>query len=78
MSNVKIVLNNEGIQAFLHGDEVRTMLEGISQRMVQRCGKGYRYKITDNKRRSCAQIRAGTKTAKLDNLRNNTLLKNLW
>ena len=77
MSNVKFVLNSEGVQELLKSAEMQAVLDSHAQAVADRAGLGYAAETKVGKKRAYANIYAETYGAKRDNLENNTLLKSL-
>lgn len=75
MTDVKIVINDAGIQEILKGDEMQALLTEHAQAMVSQAGPGYEYAVKVGQRRAYCNIYPATKEAYQDNLDNNTLEK---
>lgn len=81
MSNISIELNHEAIQEILNSAEVVNLLTDKGTQIRNKAGSGYSMEIVDSKgakfgdtRKKCI-VSAKTKKARLDNSKNNTLLK---
>ena len=77
---VEIELDNEGIKKFLCSTAVENLVKGYADNAVSRLGTGHKaYTITWTKyprmRRKVAIVKAQTKKAKRENIKNNTILK---
>jgi hypothetical protein len=77
MSKVKVVLKSEGIQELLRSDEIQEECRKQAQRVAQRAGVGYTVEDRNYPERSGAAVKATSIIAKIDNAKNNTLLKAL-
>lgn len=76
MSKIKVKLNYKGIQELLKGDAMRNCLEEYADRVMKQLDDGYEieHRTTD---RSVVAIGATTAKARVQNSKNNTLLKAL-
>lgn len=77
MSNVKIVLNREGIRSMLRSDEMLRICEEKAEDAVKKLGPGYEVSTHVGQNRVNASIAAVTSEAIQENLENNTILKAL-
>lgn len=77
MSDTKIVLNYAGIGQLLRSAEMRAVIEGHAQNMVNSLGDGYKYDIAYGSKdgRVRAFVKAESNKAKKENLEDNTILK---
>lgn len=75
MSNFKLELNNEGIQALLKSPEMQSVLSNIGRQRANAAGTGYGSSVHVFQKRAVAHIYPITYEAKQDNYENNTLLK---
>lgn len=76
MSNLKIELNSDGVRELLA--EVGTNVCGpMAERIASACGDGYASDIHNAGSRIIASVYTDTEAAMLDNLVNNTILRNL-
>lgn len=75
--NLKIVLNNEGVKALLKSPEMLSICEKHANNALSRLGDGYEVSSKTGVNRVNASIKAVTRKAKKDNLKNNTILKAL-
>ena len=75
MSKVQIQLNRQGVRSLLRSEEMRAVLKAKADDMAQACGDGYRSGLFFVPNRAVARVSAVSIKAKLDNLKNNTLLK---
>lgn len=76
MSKTKIVLNKSGVRQFLRED-MAPIVEAHAQEIANRCGSGYEVSTHVGKNRANASVVATTFSARLDNNKNNTILRNL-
>ena len=77
---VEIELDNEGIKKFLCSADVENLVKGYADKAVGRLGAGHKaYTIIWTKyprmRRKVAIVKARTKKAQRENMKNNTILK---
>lgn len=75
MSKMKVELNRAGVREVLKSAGVMGVLQDEAQRRAGAAGTGYGVNTHVGRNRCNAEIRAETKEARKDNLRNNTLLK---
>lgn len=76
MSNLKFKLNSAGVRALLKSKEMSAVLNQIGDNILNKCGEnGYEKTLYIGKNRANVSIKASTKKAIKDNLKNNTLLK---
>lgn len=75
MSNVKIVLNKQGMREMLKSQGVHSAIREKAQQIANNCGEGYAASSTVGRERALAAVYAETPEAKRDNLENNTILK---
>lgn len=77
MANVRIELNREGVRELLRSDEMKSICEGHANAALTRLGDGYETSSMVGKNRVNAEIKAVSYKAKIDNLKNNSILKAL-
>lgn len=77
MANVRIELNREGVRELLRSDEMKAICEGHANAALTRLGDGYETSSMVGKNRVNAEIKAVSYKAKIDNLKNNSILKSL-
>jgi phage-related protein len=77
MSKNKFVMNSEAVRELLKGQEMQSLLSETASAIQARCGDGYEQDIHVGKNRANAMVWAETIEAKVDNSRNNTILKAL-
>lgn len=77
MANVRIELNREGVRELLRSDEMKSICEGHANTALTRLGDGYETSSMVGKNRVNAEIKAVSYKAKIDNLKNNSILKAL-
>ena len=76
MSNIKVKLNYKGVQELLKSDDMKAILDDYANRVMKQLDDGYEieHRTTD---RAVVAIGATTAKARVQNSRNNTLLKAL-
>lgn len=72
---VKIELNDAGIQELLKSAEMQALLNSKAQSIAAKAGDGYEYKVKVHSKRAAAYIYPESAKAIHDNFENNTLLK---
>lgn len=77
MSRYKIELNQSGVRQLLRSDEMKAMLKAKADAAVKSCGDGYASGNYIMPTRAVARVSAVSIKTKLDNLKNNTILKAL-
>ncbi len=86
MAKIRIETDKKGYAKIRQSAEVEAILTDIAESAVQKCGKGYQYKIKGYNTTKggkpygkfptrIAVIIARTKAAQIDNTKNNTILK---
>lgn len=70
-------LNSDGVRALLKSSEMMGVLEGYGKSALGRLPDGYEMTSQVGKNRITVQIEAVTNSAKIDNRKNNSLLKSL-
>jgi len=75
MSNVKVVLNRQGVKDMLKSDEMMAICKEYADGVAERAGDGYEVSTYNGRTRVNAQIAPKTVQAIRDNMKNNTLLK---
>lgn len=75
MANVQVELNSEGVQELLKSSEMMGICQSLAQGIAGRAGEGYVVTTHTGRSRVNASVKAMTKKAFQDNLKNNTLLK---
>lgn len=75
MSKVKVVLNRQGVSELLKSQEAMNVCREYAEKIRDRAGAGYEVNTYVGKTRVNAMVYADTYEARLDNYRNNTLLK---
>lgn len=70
-----IKLNIAEIREFLCSEEVQKLVKDYADEIQQRAGDGYESSVYVGRFRARASVKAMTRKAKQDNLKNNTLLK---
>lgn len=76
MSKIQVKLNYEGVMELLKSSEMKSVLDGYADRVMKQLDDGYEveHRTTD---RAVVAVGAITAKARVDNSRNNTLLKAL-
>lgn len=77
MSKNKFVMNSEAVRELLKGQAMQSLLTETASAIQARCGDGYEQDIYIGANRANAMVWAETVEAKVDNSRNNTILKAL-
>lgn len=77
MSNIKVVLNREGVRELLKSPEMQSICHELAQGIADRAGEGYTVSDYVGTNRCNSSVIAETKENIQDNLDNNTLLKAL-
>lgn len=77
MSNIRIELNSDGVRELLRSAEMLAICEEHASQIARRCGSGYSHSGYTGKGRVNASVYAETDAAVKDNLKNNTVLRNL-
>lgn len=75
MSKTKFVLNRAGVRQLMQSKEMQSILEDKASQAVQRLGAGYKSDKYVGKNRANAMVYADSFLAKLDNAKNNSILK---
>lgn len=75
MSKMQFKLNRSGVAELMKSDGMQSVLTKYATGIKDRCGDGYEQDVHVGKTRANAMVRAETFKAKLDNKKNNTLLK---
>lgn len=75
MSKMKFELNSAGVRDLLKSTEMQSILIEKASAIKNRCGNGYAQDIYVGKNRANAMVYADDFKAKLDNNKNNTILK---
>lgn len=73
----KIVLNYSGVRELLQSDEMQAICDEHAKAIAKRAGDGYESDTYKGKTRVNSAVYADTYEAKLDNMKNDTLLKAL-
>ena len=77
MNKYKFELNSEGVKELLKSAEMQAVLNEYASSVSNIAGNGYTVSKFVGKNRANVSIKAVTRKAKKDNLKNNTLLKAL-
>ena len=75
MSDVKIVLNRDGVRALMQSGEMMSICRQYANEIQGRCGDGYEVTTYTGPTRVNASVHAATVEARRENSQNNTLLK---
>lgn len=73
--NIKITLNTAGVRNLLRSQEMQSTLKEHANAICERAGDGYEISTFMGKNRCNVSVKAKTRKARRDNLKNNTLLK---
>lgn len=71
----RIELNREGVRELLRSHEMTEICKSHADRIAGRAGSGYEVTTHTGRNRVNASVHASTEEAYRDNLKNNTLLK---
>ena len=77
MANVKFEPNNAGFIEMLKWPSVRALLDEKGRQMLGSLPEGYGMKAGETSQRAKVQVYTDTIEAKVDNMKNNSLLKAL-
>lgn len=77
MPKVKIELNRAGVRELLQSSEMMTICKEHADAALQTLGEGYEVTTHTGKSRVNAEIAAVTSEARIDNAKNNSILKAL-
>lgn len=77
MAKIKFELNRSGVSELLKGEAMQSVIKDHASRTASACGAGYKSDVFVGKNRANASVFTESDRAKLDNLKNNTILKNL-
>lgn len=75
MSNVKFVLNREGVRELLRSKEMMDICSEYANSALARLGSGYEVTTHTGTNRVNAEVSAETFAAKRENLKSNSILK---
>lgn len=75
MNKVKVVLNRKGVSELLKSQEAMNVCREYAEKIRAKAGAGYEISTYVGKTRVNAMVYADTYEARLDNYKNNTLLK---
>ena len=75
MNEFKFKLNQAGVRELMRSPAMQSILTGKASAIQSRCGSGYKQDIYVGTNRANAMVYAATKKAKIENKKNNTLLK---
>jgi hypothetical protein len=75
MSKTQFKLNRAGVRSLMQSTEMQSILKDKADAAVNRLGEGYGSDIYVGKNRANAMVYADSFAAKLDNMKNNTILK---
>ena len=71
----KFELNRSGVRELLQSEQMQSILTEKATAIKNRCGDGYAQDIRVGKNRANAMVYADGYKAKIDNSKNNTILK---
>ena len=75
MSNIRVELEHDNIQAFLRSADVMALVSGYAKEAAAQLGEGYAADESLQPTRAVASVYADTVKAKRENLKNNSILK---
>lgn len=75
MNNFKFELNSAGVKELLKSEEMKSILNQEAESVLNKCGPGYVKSVYSGRNRANASVRAESPKAKIDNNKNNSLLK---
>lgn len=75
MPNVRIELNSSGVRELLRSGEMMAICKEHADKALSNLGEGYEVTTHTGSNRVNAEVAAVSYEAKLDNSRNNTILK---
>ncbi len=75
MSDVRIELDDEGVQELLKRAEMQSILKEYGSQKAAQAGEGYSYAVHVHQKRAVANVFPDSEEAAQDNYNNNTLLK---
>lgn len=75
MLNVRIELNSSGVRELLRSEEMMAICKEHADKALSNLGEGYEVTTHTGRNRVNAEVAAVSYEAKLDNSRNNTILK---
>ena len=76
MANIKFTLNLPGLNELMKSSEMADVLNQAADQIAAKCGEGYEVERAHPiSFVGIASVRAGTIEAKVDNRKNNTILK---
>lgn len=75
MSNVKVVLNSDGVREMLRSEQMLEMCKEYANNALKNLGEGYEVTSMVGKNRCNAQVEAVSAKAKKENMKQNTILK---
>lgn len=75
MNKFKFKLNQAGVRELMRSPAMQSILTSKASAIQSRCGSGYKQDIYVGPNRANAMVYAATKKAKIENKKNNTLLK---
>ncbi len=75
MSKVKIVLNRDGVRSLLRSAEMQAICEQHASNARSKLGDGYEVSTFVGKNRCNASVKAVSKKARKENMKDNTILK---
>lgn len=77
MSNVKVVLNRDGVKELLKSKEMKDICLSYANNALSKLGDGYEVTSMTGRTRVNAEIKATTFESRKENLEKNTILKAL-
>lgn len=77
MAKLKFELNRKGVKELMQSSEMKKIVDDYAEAAAESLGSGYSSNSRIGKTRVVAEVTADTIKAKVDNSKNNTLLKAL-
>lgn len=77
MAKTRVELNRAGVRSLLRSEKMKELLKARADMVVNACGHGYEAGSYVMPTRAVSRVSAVTMEARLDNLKNNTILKAL-
>lgn len=75
MSKMKFVLNRQGVKALLQSTEMQEVLQKKTQDTLNRLNGGYKADVRVGKNRATARVSTDSILSRIDNSKNNSILK---
>lgn len=75
MSKTKFVLNRQGVRTLLQSTKMQEVLKKKTQESLNRLGGGYKADVQVGKNRATARVSTDSISSRIDNSKNNSILK---